>query len=38
MGYSKVRKESVLKKMLPPDNISISALAEQEGISDATEV
>ena len=36
MGYSKVRKESVLKKMLPPDNISISALAEQEGISDAT--
>ena len=36
MGYSQERKESVLKKMLPPANISISALAKQEGISDAT--
>lgn len=36
MGYSQKRKESVLKKMLPPDNQSISALSKQEGISDAT--
>jgi len=36
MGYSQERKESVLKKMLPQNNISISALAKQEGISDAT--
>lgn len=36
MGYSRERKESVLKKMLPPANISITALAKQEGISGAT--
>ena len=36
MGYSQERKESVLKKILPPNNISISALSKEEGISDAT--
>lgn len=36
MGYSPERKESVLKKMLPPNNISIASLAKEEGISDAT--
>lgn len=36
MGYPKERKESVLKKMLPPNNLSITALAKEEGISDAT--
>ena len=36
MGYSLERKEAVLKKMLPPNNRSIAALAEEEGISDAT--
>ena len=36
MGYPQARKESVLKKMLPPSNIPIAELAKQEGISDAT--
>ena len=36
MGYSLERKEAVLKKMLPPNNRSIAALAKEEGISDAT--
>lgn len=36
MGYSAERRESVLKKMLPPNNVSIAALAKAEGISDAT--
>lgn len=36
MGYSVERRESVLKKMLPPNNVSISALSKEEGISDAT--
>jgi len=36
MGYSPERRESVLKKMLPPNNVSISALSKEEGISDAT--
>ena len=36
MGYSVERRESVLKKMLPPNNASIAALAIEEGISDAT--
>lgn len=36
MGYSPQRKESVLKKMLPPNSTSISALSKEEGISDAT--
>lgn len=36
MKYSQERKESVLKKMLPPDNQSIAQLAKAEGISEAT--
>lgn len=36
MGYSVERRESVLKKMLPPNNVSIAALSKEEGISDAT--
>ena len=36
MGYSLERKEAVLKKMLPPNNRTIAALAKEEGISDAT--
>jgi transposase-like protein len=36
MGYSAQRKESVLKKLLPPNNVSIAALSKEEGISDAT--
>ena len=36
MGYPQERKESVLKKMLPPNNLSIAALSKEEGISDAT--
>ena len=36
MGYSAERRESVLKKMLPPNNQSIASLSKEEGISDAT--
>lgn len=36
MGYSPERRESVLKKMLPPNSLSIATLAKDEGISDAT--
>jgi len=36
MRYSPERKESVLKKMMPPSNRSISQLAQEEGISVAT--
>ena len=36
MGYSQERKESVLKKMLPPENLSIAAIAKEEAISEAT--
>jgi hypothetical protein len=36
MGYSQERKETVLKKMLPPNNQSIAGPAKEEGISDAT--
>lgn len=34
--YSLERKESVLKKLLPPQNLSVAELARQEGISDVT--
>ena len=34
MGYSPERKEAALKKMLPPNNVSIAELAKQEGISE----
>ena len=36
MSYSQDRKEAVLKKMLPPNNMAITELAKQEGISEAT--
>ncbi len=36
MGYSRERRESVLSKMLPPNNRSIADLAIEEGISNAT--
>jgi transposase-like protein len=36
MGYSPERKEAVLKKMLPPNNKTVAALAAEEGISAAT--
>ena len=34
--YSAERKEAVLKKLLPPYNMSVPALAKEEGISDQT--
>lgn len=36
MKYSQERRESVLRKMMPPHNRSISQLAEEEGISEPT--
>jgi len=36
MRYSPERKEAVLRKMMPPHNRSISQLAIEEGISEAT--
>lgn len=36
MSYPKERKESVLKKMLPPQSKSLRVLATEEGISEAT--
>ncbi len=36
MRYLPERKEAVLKKMIPPNNLSISQLAQQEGISEVT--
>jgi len=36
MGYPTERKEAILKKMLPPNNKTIKALSEEEGISEAT--
>ncbi len=36
MAYAKERKEAVLKKMMPPHNMALSVLAEQEGISEGT--
>jgi transposase-like protein len=34
--YSPERKTAVLAKLLPPYNMTVSSLAQQEGISDAT--
>ena len=34
--YSVERKEAVIRKMLPPNNRTIAALAKEEGISEAT--
>ena len=36
MGYSKERREAVLKKMFPPHNRSLKELAAEEGISEGT--
>lgn len=36
MGYSPDRKAAVLKRMLPPNNMAIRQLAQEEGISEAT--
>lgn len=36
MGYPAERREAVLRKLLPPNNMSIAQLAKEEGISDAT--
>lgn len=34
--YSPERKEALLKKLLPPYNLSVAEVARQEGISDAS--
>ncbi|MEZ9761261.1 transposase, partial [Vibrio breoganii] len=34
--YSKERKEAVLKKLLPPNNLPVPQVAEEEGISEVT--
>ena len=34
--YPPERKEAVLKKMLPPENMSVAQIAEEEGISMGT--
>jgi len=34
--YSAERKQSVIKKMMPPMNIPVSQLTEETGISDVT--
>lgn len=36
MGYSPERKSAVLKRMLPPKNLAIRQLSQDEGISEAT--
>ena len=36
MGYSPIRKSTVLKRMLPPNNLAIRQLSQDEGISEAT--
>ena len=36
MGYSLDRRLAVLKRMLPPNNVAIRQLAQEEGISEAT--
>jgi transposase-like protein len=36
MRYPQERKETVLKKMMPPHNRPLARLAEEEGISEAT--
>lgn len=36
MGYSQERKLSVLKRMLPPNNMAIRQLSKEEGISEGT--
>ena len=36
MGYSPERKAAVLKRMLPPGNMAIRQVSQEEGISEAT--
>jgi len=36
LGYSPERKAAVLKRMLPPANMAIRQLSQEEGISEAT--
>ena len=36
MGYSPERKAAVLKRMLPPNNMAIRQLSQDEGISETT--
>ncbi|VAW12797.1 Mobile element protein [hydrothermal vent metagenome] len=36
MGYPRERKEAVLKKMLPPNNRTISEISKEEGICEGT--
>ncbi len=36
MGYSPERKAAVLKRMLPPHNMAIRQLSQEEGISEGT--
>ena len=36
LPYSPERKAAVLKKLLPPHNLSVVELSRQEGISDVT--
>ena len=36
MAYSPERKAAVLKRMLPPHNLPLRQLSEEEGISEAT--
>ena len=36
MGYSPERKAAVLKRILPPGNMSIRQLSQEEGIAEAT--
>ena len=36
MGYSPERKNAVLKRMLPPNNMAIRQLSKAEGIAEAT--
>lgn len=36
MNYSKKRREAIIKKMLPPENKSISEIANKEGSSPTT--
>ena len=37
MGYSPERKAAVLNRMLPPNNLAVRRLSQEEGISEATQ-
>ncbi|MFT5160986.1 MAG: transposase-like protein, partial [Paracoccaceae bacterium] len=36
MGYSPERRAAVLKRMLPPNNLPVRRLWQEEGISEST--